>query len=80
MIPNIKISKEKFNFTNHITGKIAKDAIVPGNNGKNPIPNPVQKKKWKFFNHFLIMLQKLGKQCLLLFQEIQVFLLLFLLC
>ena len=50
MIPNIKISKEKFNFTNHITGKIAiaKDAIVPGNNGKNPIPNPVQKKSGNF--------------------------------
>ena len=48
MIPNIKISKEKFNFTNHITGKIAKDAIVPGNSGKNPIPNPVQKKSGNF--------------------------------
>ena len=48
MIPNIKISNEKFNFTNHITGKIAKDAIVPGKNGKNPIPNPVQKKSENF--------------------------------
>ena len=48
MIPNIKISKEKFNFTYHITGKIAKDAIVPGKNGKNPIPNPVQKKSGNF--------------------------------
>ena len=48
MIPNIKISKEKFDFTNHITGKIAKDAIVPGKNGKNPIPNPVQKKSENF--------------------------------
>ena len=48
MIPNIKISKEKFNFTNHITGKITKDAIVPGNKGKKPIPNPVQKKSGNF--------------------------------
>ena len=48
MIPNIRNSKEKFNFTNHITGKMAKDAIVPGNNGKNPIPNPVQKKSENF--------------------------------
>ena len=79
MIPNIKTSKEKFNFTNHITGKIAKDAIVPEKAEKNPIPNPVQK-KWKFFNHFLIMLLKLDRQYLLLFQEIQVFLLSFLLC
>ncbi len=52
MIPNIKISKEKFNFTNHITGKIAKDAIVPGKNGKNPTPNPVQKKSGNFLNIF----------------------------
>ena len=52
MIPNIKISKEKFDFTNHITGKIAKDAVVPGNNGKNPIPNPVQKKSGNFLNIF----------------------------
>ena len=80
MITNIKISNEKFNFINHITGKIAKDAIVPGNNGKNPIPNPVQKKSGNFFNHFLIMLLKLDRQYLPLFQEIQVFLLLFLLC
>ncbi len=48
MIPKIKISNEKFNFTNHITGKIAKDATVPGKNGKNPIPNPVQKKSGNF--------------------------------
>ena len=48
MIPSIKISKEKFNFKSQITGKIAKDAIVPGNKGKNPIPNPVQKKSGKF--------------------------------
>ena len=48
MIPNIKTSKEKFNFTTQITGKIAKDAIVPGKNGKNPIPNPVQKKSENF--------------------------------
>tara|TARA_Y100001954_G_scaffold207902_1_gene231797 strand:- start:429 stop:587 length:159 start_codon:yes stop_codon:yes gene_type:complete len=48
MIPNIKISKEKFDFTNHITGKIAKDAIVPGKNGKNPMPNPAQKKSENF--------------------------------
>ena len=48
MIPNIKISREKFNFTTHITGKIVKDAIVPGNKGKNPIPNPAQKKSGNF--------------------------------
>ena len=48
MIPNIKIPKDKFNFTNHITGKIAKDAIVPGKNGKNPTPKPVQKKSANF--------------------------------
>ena len=48
MIPNIKISNAKFNFTYHINGKIVKDAIVPGKNGKNPIPNPVQKKSENF--------------------------------
>ncbi len=44
MIPNIKTSKEKFNFINHINGKITRDAIVPGKKGKNPTPNPEQKK------------------------------------
>ena len=48
MITNIRISNEKFNFINHITGKVAKDAIVPGKKGKNPIPNPVQKKSGNF--------------------------------
>ena len=48
MIPNIKISNAKFNFTYHITGKIVKDAIVPGKKGKNPTPNPEQKKRGKF--------------------------------
>ncbi len=48
MIPNIRIPKDRFNFTNHITGKIAKDAIVPGKNGKNPTPKPVQKKSANF--------------------------------
>ena len=48
MIPNIKISNGKFNFTNHMTGKIAKDANVPGKSGKNPIPNPEQKKSGNF--------------------------------
>ena len=48
MIPNIKFSKEKFNFTNHTTGKMTKDANVPGKKGTNPIPNPVQKKSENF--------------------------------
>ena len=48
MIPNIRNSKEKFSFTNHTTGKITKDANVPGKNGTNPIPNPVQKKRGNF--------------------------------
>ena len=45
---NINISNVKFTLINHINGKIIKDANVPGINGKNPTPNPVQKKRGKF--------------------------------
>jgi len=37
-----------FIFTNHTTGRIMRDAIVPGKKGKNPTPNPEQKKRGKF--------------------------------
>ena len=48
VIQKINISNEKFIFTNHTTGRMISDAIVPGKKGKNPTPNPEQKKRGKF--------------------------------
>ena len=42
MIKNIMLIV-KFSFNSHKNGKIDNDAMVPGKNGKYPIPNPEQK-------------------------------------
>ena len=47
MIKNIMLIV-KFSFNSHKNGKINNDAMVPGKNGKYPIPNPEQK-NLKFF-------------------------------
>ncbi len=44
---------EKLSFNNHKNGKINNEAIVPGKNGKYPIPNPEQKKFKIFLLEFI---------------------------
>lgn len=52
MIKNIKLIV-KFSFNSHKNGKIDNDAMVPGKNGKYPIPNPEQKKFKIFLLEFI---------------------------
>lgn len=52
MIKNIKLIV-KFSFNSHKNGKINNDAMVPGKNGKYPIPNPEQKKFKIFLLEFI---------------------------
>ena len=43
---------EKCNLTNQKKGRIKAEAMVPGKNGKKPIPKPLQKK----IENFLIFI------------------------